>query len=142
KEPLELLSFTPELIEAFLPPTLASGTYPLSLVSESGSGQQRAAIDVTLAAKPAAGPLADNNAFVNETGDTMTGDLVLNGTARLRGLPDPVGSHEAANKGYVDGQINGLSGVYAPLSHQHSAAEISSGTLDPTRLADGGISSV
>ena len=137
-EPLELLSFTADWVEAFLPAKLPPGTYPLSVVSDSAPGR-RAAIDVTVWPQTSGGDHSDGNPYVNETGDTMTGDLVMSAGARVRGLSPPAATHDAANKGYVDGQVAGLSTQFAPLHHEHSAADITSGTLAAARLPDGGV---
>jgi hypothetical protein len=49
------------------------------------------------------------NAFVDTTGDTMTGNLVFQGGATITGLPAPTGDSEAVNKAYVDARSAGLS---------------------------------
>lgn len=63
--------------------------------------------------------------------DTMT-DLV-----RLIGIKDPEFNHDASNKLYVDTQIS----TRAPTSHNHSATNITSGTLPTSRGGTGGTSS-
>jgi hypothetical protein len=46
--------------------------------------------------------------YVNLSGDTMTGNLIMSG-ATVTGLPDPVNASDAANKNYVDNAVTGLS---------------------------------
>lgn len=47
--------------------------------------------------------------YVNVTGDTMSGNLVMSSGATVTGLPAPTADTEAANKAYVDALTNGLS---------------------------------
>ena len=54
--------------------------------------------------------------YVNITGDTMTGSLVL--------YADPTDALEAATKNYVDVSIGALSAVYSSLGHTHPESDI------------------
>lgn len=56
---------------------------------------------------------------------------------RVSGVADPLTSHDAANKLYVDTQIS----TRAPTSHNHSASNITSGALPTARGGTGGTSS-
>lgn len=47
--------------------------------------------------------------YVNSTGDTLTGSLIMSGGATITGLPAPVADTDAANKAYVDSVLQGLS---------------------------------
>lgn len=58
-------------------------------------------------ANPAGTP-GDATEFVRRTGDTMTGNLVLSGGARVEGVPTiPTAGTDAVNADYVDAAING-----------------------------------
>lgn len=46
--------------------------------------------------------------FLLNSGDTFTGNLVSNGTAKVTGLPAPTADTDAATKGYVDAASQGL----------------------------------
>ena len=58
-------------------------------------------------------------------------------TLPISGIADPTYNHDAANKQYVDTQIS----TRAPTSHNHSATNITSGTLPTSRGGTGGTSS-
>lgn len=47
--------------------------------------------------------------YVNTSGDTLTGSLIMSGGATISGLPAPVNDDDAANKAYVDSVLQGLS---------------------------------
>lgn len=51
--------------------------------------------------------LADD--WLRNNGDTFTGNLVSNGTAKVTGLPAPTSDSDAATKAYVDAAVQGLS---------------------------------
>lgn len=55
---------------------------------------------------------------------------------RVSGVADPLTSHDAANKQYVDTQIN----TRAPTSHNHSASNITSGAIPTARGGTGATS--
>lgn len=46
---------------------------------------------------------------MDKAGAVFTGNLTSNGTSTVTGLPTPTGASDAANKGYVDAAITGLS---------------------------------
>lgn len=46
--------------------------------------------------------------YVNVSGDTMTGNLVMSTGATVTGLPNPVNGTDAANKNYVDNAVSGM----------------------------------
>lgn len=58
-------------------------------------------------------------------------------TLPISGIADPTYNHDAANKQYVDTQIS----TRAPTSHNHSATNITSGTLSTSRGGTGGTNS-
>ena len=47
--------------------------------------------------------------YLPETGGSVSGNITMTGGATVTGLPTPVSSSDAANKGYVDSAVNGLS---------------------------------
>lgn len=53
-------------------------------------------------------------------GGTMSGGINMNGN-QLTGVLPPVNMDDAANKGYVDSAISGLSATYIPLSEKGAA---------------------
>lgn len=53
--------------------------------------------------------------YLQLKGGTMSGVLSMGGHS-IENVQDPQADDEAANKGYVDSQISGLSSVYVPLS--------------------------
>lgn len=53
--------------------------------------------------------------YLQLKGGTMSGVLNMGGHS-IENVQDPQADDEAANKGYVDSQISGLSSVYVPLS--------------------------
>lgn len=57
--------------------------------------------------------------FVNNSGDTMTGILDMNGQ-KITNLPAPTANNDAVRKSYVDSQITGLSSSYLRLDGTNS----------------------
>jgi hypothetical protein len=47
-------------------------------------------------------------AYVNATGDSMSGDLTFDGTHTVKNIPTPATGTDAANKNYVDAAVQGL----------------------------------
>lgn len=70
-------------------------------------------------------------------GDTEADKDTTTDLVRLIGIKDPEFNHDASNKLYVDTQIS----TRAPTSHNHSATNITSGTLPTSRGGTGGTSS-
>ena len=60
------------------------------------------------------------------------GTLVLRAASGRFDAADPAVAANVATKGYVDGQV----GTSAPLSHSHSGADITSGTISDARIAN------
>lgn len=74
-----------------------------------------------------------DSTYVNVTGDTMSGSLAFTGGSTITGLPTPVNSGDAANKGYVDSAVTGLSWKQAVR-----VATTANGTL-ATAFANGSV---
>lgn len=72
-----------------------------------------------------------------DNGDTEADKDTTTDLVRLIGIKDPEFNHDASNKLYVDTQIS----TRAPTSHNHSATNITSGTLPTSRGGTGGTSS-
>lgn len=81
--------------------TFAAGTFGKTLLGEATAADARTSLDVYSTGDADA-------AFVNITGDTMTGNLIMSTGATVTGLPDPTGSTDAANKAYVDAVASGV----------------------------------
>lgn len=80
-------------------------------------------------------PAVSNTTIDN--GDTEADKDTTTDLVRLIGIKDPEFNHDASNKLYVDTQIS----TRAPTSHNHSATNITSGTLPTSRGGTGGTSS-
>ena len=68
-------------------------------------------------------------------GEVIQKDASVAFTALISGpSSDPTSNNHLARKKYVDDLVSGLSSTYAPISHNHAASAITSGTLDANRL--------
>ncbi len=82
---------------------IRSTVLPLSVAAQTVSkGYVDRAIAAAVAGMPLAGTPVDGSLYVQKTGDTMTGPLVLPG--------DPTAPLQAAEKQYVDAQVAGVAG--------------------------------
>ena len=72
------------------------------------------------------------NTYVDVTGDTMTGNLIMSGGATVTGLPTPVASSDAVSKSYADSLIQGLSWKQSVI-----VATTGNITLSGTQTIDG-----
>lgn len=72
-----------------------------------------------------------NDAYVNVTGDTMSGNLNMGGTNTVTGLIEPVNASDAATKNYVDNAVTGITWKPAVqlMSDVNVALTGASGTL-------------
>jgi hypothetical protein len=80
-----------------------------------------------------------DDVYVNISGDTMTGNLTMNG-GTVTGLPTPVGDTDAANKAYVDALTAGLSWKDAARVATTGNVDLTTGgllTVDGVTVADG-----
>ena len=57
----------------------------------------------------------DLSGYLAKTGGTMTGNITMSSSSTITGIPTPSQNSDAANKGYVDSAIGGLSTVYKPI---------------------------
>jgi len=113
-----------------------SGTGSFKKLATDSFGRVTGTTNVVLADIKA---LADSE-YVNVAGDTMTGSLVL-ATGNHITLPDaPVNASDAANKGYVDALVTGLSwknAVRVIATTEVNVTGPSSATIDGITLANG-----
>jgi len=79
-------------------------------------------------------PVATN--FVQITGSTMTGNLILSNGAKVTGLPDPIENLDAVNKQYVDDTFVNVTGDNITGNLTFNGIAKVTGLPDPTQNSD------
>lgn len=67
---------------------------------------------------------------------SISDGLMYTNGARISGLPLPTGVSEATNKQYVDNQISSIADVYAPISHTHTATQVTGLTANRALISN------
>lgn len=75
----------------------------------------------------------DNNEIIGRKAGALE---LISMPGGLWGLPAPLSGSTATNKEYVDGLVEALQSGKANASHNHSGTNITSGTINPARIAN------
>lgn len=119
-------------------------TFDLATVADSGTGTflkftrdtyGRVTGTTSVVASDITG-LVDS-VYVNASGDTMTGNLIMSDGATVTGLPTPVNASDAANKAYVDAATSGLTWKNAVRVATTGNVNLTGGGLAAGTVIDG-----